>query len=261
MKLLEITQCNLDKDVYFMEVFPGKIVINDDYEGIMVLDDRLNVIEKIGLEDIVVDASFKNALTEELAVFFHDDKRLFYFDLKSMAHKVCDIEGDLPVLSKYHVWGSDEIVFVTYDGEFYRYGTRDNAFHRIEQAYVKEKYDSFYAFWEETKDLPVVRYDAEKSEIIVNTRNNRYYVYQSGRDKIFLTSAYKPHDVDFSGNAALFIQENIIELADQTERITIAPGGRMAFLRGGFLGRGKIAVLCSHNDDLISQITVYQLTD
>lgn len=251
----------MDKDVYFMEVFPGKIVINDDYEGIMVLDDQLNVIETIGVEDIVIDASFKNAATKELAVFFHDDKRLFYFNFDSMTCQECNVKEDIPVLSKYYVWGSDEVIFATYDEDFYRYSMKENKFAKIEQTYVKDQYESFYLFWSETKDLPVVRYDMDQLEIIVNTRNNRYYAYQSDQDKVYLKSNYKPHDVEYSGEAAMFIQENIIELTAESNQMTLEPGDQMTFLRGRFLSPDKIAVLSSHNDDLLSQINIYQLTD
>ncbi|KAA6473044.1 hypothetical protein [Bacillus swezeyi] len=261
MKLRELNQSDIEKDIYFMEVFSDNIVINDDYEGITVLDAHLNVIKEIGLEDIVIDASFKNTLTEELALFFHDEQRLFYFNLKNMNHQACDVKAELPVLSKYYVWGSDEIVFVTYDEDFYRYSMTENAFMKIDSAYVKAKYERFYSFWSETKDLPVISYDMDRLEIIANTRNNRYTVYPSNGDSIFLRSNYKPHDVHYSGETAMFVQEDIIELSCQGEQITLEPGERMKFLRGRFLAHDKIAVLSSHNSDLLNQIRIYQITD
>ncbi|MFN2744797.1 hypothetical protein ACINLE_04225 [Bacillus sp. z60-18] len=261
MKLLELHQTESEKDIYFMEVLSDKVVVNDDYEGITVFNGHLNVLKEFNVEDIVIDASFKNASGEELVVFFQGERRLFYFNLKNMNQQICDVKDDLPVLSKYYVWGKDEIVFVTYDDEFYQYSIKENTFAKIGGAEVKDAYETFYSFWSETKGSPVVGYDMDEPHIIVNTRNNRYYVYPSNRDKIFLTSSYKPHEVHYSGETAMFVQENIIELSTQTERVTLQPENNMTFLRGRFLGQDKIAVLSSHNSDLLSQIKIYHIAD
>ena len=36
-----------ENDTYFLQVVKDKIIINDNYEGIIIYDDNLNVVSKI----------------------------------------------------------------------------------------------------------------------------------------------------------------------------------------------------------------------
>ena len=40
-----------NNDIYFMEVVSDKIIINDNYDGVLILDSELNIIKRIKLLD------------------------------------------------------------------------------------------------------------------------------------------------------------------------------------------------------------------
>ena len=62
MNIVKMLEKELCGDAYSIEVLNDKVVINNDYDGVIILDEKLNLIKKIDIEqdmciynDIVVD--------------------------------------------------------------------------------------------------------------------------------------------------------------------------------------------------------------
>lgn len=81
-----------DNDIYFMEVVLDKIVVNDNYEGILIFDDNLNLVKKLKLlEDMIVYKSYINKAKMEMLLFCVDNQCMVYIVLlsSSKSNVVC----------------------------------------------------------------------------------------------------------------------------------------------------------------------------
>ena len=48
---MKVEEFNLiNNDIYFMEIIGKRVVINNDYNGVMILDDHLQLIKKLFLK-------------------------------------------------------------------------------------------------------------------------------------------------------------------------------------------------------------------
>ena len=81
-----------ENDVYFLEIVNNKILINDNYEGIIVFDDHFNVLKKIYFfNDFIIDLSIKNG--NEILFICSDINKIIYLNLLNYQTKIISLKG------------------------------------------------------------------------------------------------------------------------------------------------------------------------
>ena len=84
-----------DNDTYFLEILENKIIINDNYHGILIFDLEMNFKKAINIfEDIVVYDSYV-INNEELILFCPENEKMVYVDCEENTSKVIDIDEEL----------------------------------------------------------------------------------------------------------------------------------------------------------------------
>lgn len=149
-------------DVYFLEVLDNKIIINDNYEGIIVLDHEINVLRKIKLfEGIYIYSSF---VTEknELLLFCPEDNKVVYVDVENKQVYIIDIPTDFEseILSRMISSNSDRYIFVTNRN---KYIVLDKKRKEIKRIYDASRFDELAM---------------EKESKLLNHNNNTLQMYK-----------------------------------------------------------------------------------
>ncbi len=84
-----------ENDTYFLEILENRIIINDNYHGILIFDFGMNFIKAINIfEDIVVYDSYVIS-NKELILFCPENEKMVYIDCKKNISKVIDIDEEL----------------------------------------------------------------------------------------------------------------------------------------------------------------------
>lgn len=113
-------------DAYSIEVLNDKVVINNDYDGVIILDEKLNLIKKIDIEqdmciynDIVVD-------NERILYNCIENEKIFILNTTTAEVKECDLPKCLvdDVLKEKVSLDNDDIILGTYNGKRYVLDTK-----------------------------------------------------------------------------------------------------------------------------------------
>ncbi|MED4732220.1 hypothetical protein P9597_29695 [Aneurinibacillus migulanus] len=264
MELIKIKKHKVNMDVYFVELFQELIVLNNDYGGISVLDHNFKLLKEIKIMDnMLIYSSYKNVVTNELVLYCSDNNSLVYIDLNKFICKKLVVHTELHNFSKYYYWKEKEIVFVTYDGDFFKYNTEKNTLLSENISKIKMEYFEFYQIWVRTRGLPLITYNMNNFEIVYKgKRNNRYYFFNANSDEKFITSSVKPHDVVLYNGLVVLVQEEVISINFQEQRLLLNNVDNTVFARCKVLKSEDdfmILVLSSHNSEIQSELTCYKL--
>ena len=103
-----------ENDTYFLEILENRIIINDNYHGILIFDFGMNFIKAINIfEDIVVYDSYVIS-NEELILFCPENEKLVYVNCETSTSKVIDIDEELSDISNLRlVFMKDNICIFT----------------------------------------------------------------------------------------------------------------------------------------------------
>lgn len=76
------TSRTFTNDIYFMETVADKVIVNDNYQGIMILDNHLNLNKCLKLIDhLVIDMSFVKK--EEILLVCYENQCMIHIDTVS----------------------------------------------------------------------------------------------------------------------------------------------------------------------------------
>jgi len=108
-----------NNDVYFIEIVMNKIIINNNYEGIIILDEQLNVIKSIKLtEQLIIDTAFIK--DKEIVLFDYENQRLIYTNLESYDFRTIELSDEFEdiILTPYYEWIDHNLFLINYDSTF-----------------------------------------------------------------------------------------------------------------------------------------------
>lgn len=98
-----------DNDIYFINTISNKIIINDNYNGILILDTNLKLIKQLKIfEDITIYSSFINNITEEILLFCPDNECMVYVNILKYEYKVIYLKNEFEklIFTNLYEWNS-----------------------------------------------------------------------------------------------------------------------------------------------------------
>lgn len=110
----------IENDVYFLQVIGTKIIINDNYDGILVLDCNLNLLKKINVFDgICIYSSFITG-ENEMVLFCPDHDKLAYINIEREKVYIMDIPEGIrnEIISRMILNNTSRAIFITNKGKF-----------------------------------------------------------------------------------------------------------------------------------------------
>lgn len=183
MMKLTMNEKTICGDIYFLQIVGDKIVLNDDYEGLCILDSNLQAIKKIKIiQDIVI---YNSVVVSEKEVLLNciENGIMFIVNIETDEIKKIDFPDMLKneILLKMTKKEENAVILKTYKNHFYRMNMGDMTFERV---------DNDVYFDEECNDIENIKGYADYAvldDIIVYMNEKRLLIFK-GKEKHVLLS-------------------------------------------------------------------------
>ncbi|MCY8232248.1 hypothetical protein [Priestia endophytica] len=264
MNISEIRKHTFDEDIYYIDVFQEKIVVNHHNEGIMVFDHNLNLLKEIPMVDnMEIYSSYKNLKTNELILYDSYNNALIHIELNSFKVKIYTHARDLPNFSKLYEWEGEKVIFVTLSGDFLIFDTENNTLRHTDRSEIKQHYVDFYQLWFETKEFQIVTYNHNDRSIIYKGREEKEYaLYNPNYGEKIIRSTSNPHEVVALENVVVSVREEDLSMQPQIHPFMLYSHLNMIFARCQIVKRDSnffIFVLSHHQFEIQSELVIYRL--
>ena len=246
----------IDNDIYFMVSIGNTIIINNNYEGVFILDPELHVIKEENLlEDLVISDCFVNHKTKEVMLYAYQNHCFIYLATVNHINKKIPIQKEFEELSfmPLYEWKSNELLLPANDGETLICTD-------ISEGIVKEVTDGsaspICSEWKFLSEYIVQKvYPCEKLAVI-EQENDIKILDMEAKQVIDSYSEYDDrfHDVEICRSFFAVISKCKIVIYHKKKCILhLVPMDNFYFLRGKFLIINKAAyfyALSSCNSDV-----------
>lgn len=141
MLILKENEITMDNDIYFLQVVKNKIVVNYNYEGILILDSNLSVIKKI---DIYQDFCIYNAIVlngDEVLFNCIENNIIFVVNIETSEIKKCEMPEMLEneILMKKIKMEGNHVIVKTYKNHFWDLDLQEMTFNKFNNFCVGEE--------------------------------------------------------------------------------------------------------------------------
>lgn len=197
-------------DVYFIQVVGNKIVINNNYEGIIVYDYGINKIKEIQLfEDICIYSSFISE-NNDLILYCPENDKIVFLNIEHKETKILDIPSNLEneIIQKIVRNIEDKYIFSTFNQNYICLDKKEckvrmiaNDSSIINQLVLqdnKDKYDDINNILQTHRDC---NNSEVKDDISAITYDDRILVYENEK----LKKEIVPKKSYFFNNSKLLI--------------------------------------------------------
>ena len=249
---MKVEEFNLiNNDIYFMEIIGKWVIINNDYTGIMILDNHLQLIKKLFLiQELMIYSSFSSS--SELLLFCPDNN-----------FQIISLEGlENLILSAIYKWDQEEVILSSYKKEFIKLDLNNYSIKKLNidnsecrkfrEDYIKLSRFHVYKI-----------YELEKKAFIKNSFSEVDFIKYKGKIEVLQKISQEDfHDFEAIDNYILKIGEEKAVLIHQENKKAYYPEKNYSYLRGKFLKIGKeiyFYLLSSHNAKLSIKIEKYRI--
>ncbi|MBU3131876.1 hypothetical protein KPL40_05370 [Clostridium gasigenes] len=256
-----------DNDIYFMEVLSDKIIINDNYDGILILDNNLNLIKRLKLfEDITVYSSFINN-NEEILLFCPDNECMVHINIANYEYKVIYLRNGLEnlIFSTLYEWNENALILTTYKGEFYKVCVYEKTMQKIDYKEIERLYPKLYEFHQESIKHKVVKVFADEYIAIIDDEkcNINMLNFKDQTKQVLNNATANFLDIEFRAGAFAIVNENTIEIITTRDKGVMYPNKDCIFLKARFLGKPNdiflVTLSSSQSNVNYSKIDMFQL--
>lgn len=163
-----------------MDIISEKIVINDNYNGLIILNKDLEIIEKILFdEEVTIYSSYKNDINEELLLYCPDDNRFIFVDLKNFNYKYISINKDIEdmIFSDKYKWDISGIRIDTYCSNTISIDLENQSAIVLDKQKQKNAGSELTENESLTKDLNKIQVKLSEDKIEVFQKDNSEFIY------------------------------------------------------------------------------------
>lgn len=256
---LESVKDFYSNDIYFIEIVSDKIIMNDNYNGILILDSNLNIIKQIKLLDnLVIDIAFIN--NERIVLYLYENNCLIYIDTNSYYNRIIFLDKyfeDTVFLSLYE-WVENDLVLMADNGLFFVHiNLLDNKVKVIDRDIIDELHFSIYKHWSKLNEFVIHKVYSQKCEAVVEYNNLFKLInYKNNTESTlnivpFETAPFYFYDIEISGNCIAQISEKTVSVLCDGKVNLIYPYYKdYRYLRGKFININgkKCLILLSGSD-------------
>lgn len=266
---MKIHNTFINNDIYFMETIQDKIIINDNYCGVFILDSDFNIIKNIHtFEDMVIDTYFANE--NEMILYCFENHCFVYLNIDSYIFKVisiCDELFDINYLPLYK-WKDNNVILMAENGTVV-------VCVDVLTCTVKQIHNNSYneiicqlkSNWKKLNGLIVHKMYPEINIAVVSINNTLKIInYESSDEFNMNVENVDFHDIEIKKNYKVLISEYIVFVSSGNKNINLYPFNKeYRFLRAKFLvtEQNKYLLLleCSNIDSLKCKIERYYLDE
>lgn len=257
-----------DNDVYFFQIVSDKIIINDNYIGILILDSNLDLIKSLTIFDgITVYSSYVNNYNEELLLFCPDNDCIVHVNLKNYEYKVIHLKNGLEslIFSTLYEWNDKSLVLTTFKGEFYSICVDKKSIQKIDHDEVVIKYNDLHKLYQESKNHKSLSMLSNQNIAIIDYENLNISIlnYKNQSKHVFNSDTIDFLDMDSREGILAMVNENSVGIITNNGSKIIYPEEDYLFLKIGLLSRLSnffIIILSSSKSNVSnSKVEMFQL--
>jgi len=267
IKTKEFNQNN--NDVYFIEILSDKIIINDNYNGILILDNNLELIKRLEVfEEITIYSSFINNVNEEMLLFCPDNECMVYINLKTYEYKVIYINNGLEnlIFSNLYEWNENCLALSTYKCEFYSICIDEKIVQKIDYKEVERLYYELYEFYRESTKQKVIKIFPDEYIAIIEDEkcNINAFSYKKQTKHNLNDGSINFIDIQFKEGTFVLVDENTIEIITPNGKEVLHPDENYIFLKAKFVSKLNctyLVTLSSSNSNIDhSKIDMFEIS-
>jgi hypothetical protein len=257
-----------ENDIYFIQPISNKIIINDNYDGILILDNNLNLIKGLKIfKDITIYSSFPNNINEEIILFCPDNECMVHINLINYDYNVIFLKDGLEklVFSNVYEWNMSGLVLSTYIGEFYSVSIHEKTIQRIDYKEIERGLTQLYVLHQESKKHKIFRIFPDEYLAIIGEKGRNINVvnYNDQTSHFFIDPTIDFIDIDFRKGIFAIVNEFEFEINTIHDRTLIYPEENFMFLQGRLLNKLNniylIVLSSSKLNNCYSKIDMFQL--
>ena len=263
MKLIKTIDISTN-DVYFLETVNDNIIINNNYNGIIIMDDKLNTVKVYNLfNDLIIDYSFKK--NNEILLFCIHNKKIIHIDLIKYTFNFISYGFNETFLNPIDWIGDDVILMDNNDclkilnlkSNTINIPDVNNMYYCTKGTYLKLRGYRLY------KNFPFIK----KAVVKIGTGEFNLIDYTKNIKTIAKIPFGNFHDFDIINNYIVGIAENeimIVNLNHPTiDYSTFLNNWNYSYLRAKFMIAKNVVFMFILNsyksNNLISKIEKYRL--
>lgn len=261
-KYMEIIK---EKDVYFMETVLDKIIINDGYEGIEILDNNLKLIKKLNIfKDIIIQYSYVNEKNNEMLLFCPGNECFVHINLNNYEVKTIFIENGLKdvLFSEIYLWEDDIVILDSYNMVFCKVDFSRNRLEIIKEEAVMGLYPAFYRFCSYISFKNVIDIFPKAYKAIVQENNDEFFVYNldGSYEKIDIKSMYGITDFISDGKNIGLVYGDYIKIIGNNNEKLVNCEDKDVFIRASYLNNGNLAALSNSKlESLQNKVLIFKI--
>jgi len=254
-----------NNDIYILETCLDKIIINDNYQGLLLLDTSLNILHAIPItKNLMIYAIYKNHNCQSLILYCPDNEQVILVDLQTFINNITSLPKTLnnQMLSPNYYWHKDTLILTTFDGIFYQLVLKSNKLQQIPYETIKRTYGHFFNFWNQCQNYTILAtYPHEASFIFQkDMKTIGFFNYTNNTTSLINNFDKGWHDVEYKNEFFAFIYEEKIELLHKSNKTVLTPQEHYYFLKMHFLNENTIVVLSSNiSNNLQCIIETYEI--
>lgn len=267
-----------DNDIYFMEIVSDKLVINDNYDGVFILDLELNMIKELKLfNDMSIYMSFIK--DKEIVLYCEENQCLVHINTDTCEYKIFPLSKEFEdiVFMPFYEWVDNDLILLSDNGNVMTHvDLLNHAVNIIQEN--NDKYKSkIFDNWEKISGKVVYKVYSDECNAVVESNNKIVlYNYQKDEESILLiepnhfysndvSSIYRYHDIEVKNGVIAEISERNVSILYKKEQIILGPESKNEFFIRGKLtriaGNDYLFLLQGSNSDpLKSVIEKYDLS-
>lgn len=233
----------VDNDVYFMEILKDMILINNNYSGLILLNDNLEEICRLEVvEGLLIYSSYIHE--KEILLFCPENKCFVYFDFNLNEKKIILLkEFEDWIFSPLYIWCRSNVLLSDYSGHFINVDLKN------EKISMVNIYDTVYrrmrADIEKLREYQVYKIFSEKKKAFVYFRNSKIRLIDYNQDIKVIKEIEKEYFYDFDWVEGYItkISEKKIEIIYGNNIVTYNSTEKYDFLRGRIMNfKGKVYI-------------------
>jgi len=269
MNLVKLAELKItNNDVYLLEAISKQVVINDNYEGILVLNEFFNVIKTIKIfDDIMIERCYKQFSNNSILLYCYENSCLVNVNLKHEKFSIIQIkEGDGMFFSPLYWWKSDdEVILTTYKKELFKLFCKKNILSKISEDYLKKSDPQFYRIWNSYKDISIVHFFPEESVLLTTDDDASQlivYDYKSTTEKRISYYLKDTHDFVYKDGTTILIHEDQVDVLRSFSRGTLKTKNFYIFTVAQFFDSKRFITLKNNQARYReNMLTLYQMQE
>ena len=247
-----------DNDLYFLEVIGDRIIINDNYEGVIILDKDFNELDKLRIfTDFVVDVSFKKA--DCIVICCYEKHCFVCVDVYTLEFQVIPFSSKMENMffQNHYIWQEDILILMADNGSsIVQIDLKSFEIVLIKDTEMMEQSKAFKEF----NNCLCYKTYADENCVLIESSSDIFLIdYQNGTRSFKGHHLRDFHDIEVFCEYVVQVSETKILISNTKGNIELFPSTpNYRFLRAKFVRHegdpSLILLSCSNSNSQLAKL-------